>query len=159
MIIIGGRNSGATSAIYMSEQTKANITSIEKDVKLNATLKYIERLLERNVNIITGGNVIKINGENKLESVIIKKNNENIEIKVDYLFLCIGTLPNYSFLNINIKRDEFLRIVVDPLTMETSIENLFAVGDINQLLPKQISNATANGKTAVYYIGKRLLGG
>jgi len=46
-------------------------------------------------------------------------------------------------------------VLVNPETMETKVPNLYACGDLTQLLPKQVSNATAHGKTAVYFISKK----
>lgn len=156
VVVLGGRNSGTTTAIYVSRETTADVTLIEKDSKLNATPKYIERLERTNVKVITNGDTIQIDGNDKLKSITVKIGTTYKKIDADYLFVCIGTFPCYDFLKLNINKDSNSRIWVNPETMETSVENMFAIGDINQLLPKQVSNATANGKTAVYFIGKRI---
>ena len=157
VVVLGGRNSGATTAIFLANNTNANVTLIERDATLNATRKYLERLAKTRVKAITSATVFRINGEDKLESVDMVVGNQTVTIPCDYLFCSIGMKPNLKYLNgLEIATDSLGRIVVDPLTMESSIPNVYAIGDINQLLPKQVSNATANGKTAIYFINKKI---
>ena len=155
VVVLGGRNSGATTAIYLSKETTANILLIEKDKKLNATPKYVERLIDNNVPYLVGANIFKINAEDdSLKSILVEMDDGSVkEIPADYIFCCIGMEPNYSYLHLDVQKNYADRIVVDPRTMEAA-KNLYAIGDINDLNPKQVSNATANGKTAIYYINR-----
>ena len=155
VVVLRGRNSGATTAIYLSRETTANVLLIEKDKKLNATPKYVERLVANHVSYMTDTNIFRINAyDDVLKSICVKTGDAGIKtIPTDYIFCCIGMEPNYKYLKIEVKKDYADRIVVNPKTMEVD-KNLFAIGDINDLNPKQVSNATANGKTAIYYINR-----
>ena len=155
VVVLGGRNSGATTAIYLSRETTANVLLIEKDKKLNATSKYVERLIANHVSYMVDTNIFRINAcGDVLKSICVRTNDGSIKtIPADYIFCCIGMEPNYKYLKVEVEKDYANRIIVNPKTMEAT-KNLYAIGDINDLNPKQVSNATANGKTAIYYINK-----
>lgn len=154
--VLGGRNSGVTTALFLSDNSDSEITIIEKDKQLNATDKYLERLAKTNVRALVDSEVVGVVNGDKLKEIIIRTGSKVYSEEADLIFCCIGTKPNFKFVELELQTDSSNRIIVDPLTMETSFKGLYAIGDINQLLPKQVCNAAANGKTAVYFINKEL---
>ena len=70
--------------------------------------------------------------------------------ETDMVILAIGETPDLSFLPEGIEVSKNT-IVVDPVTLETSMPGIFAGGDV-VLGPASVSEAIASGKRAAYYI-------
>ena len=64
---------------------------------------------------------MSLNGNNNiLTSITIKKENELLDLPCDLVFFCYGY--NQDFIPD--------KIMVNPLTMESNIENIFAIGGV-----------------------------
>jgi thioredoxin reductase (NADPH) len=147
--VIGGRDSGVTAALYFFNLGN-EVLLFEKKETLTASKKYQDRLIDKGVQVSTGVSDIKILDKEKFYGIKITREQTVETIALDYLFVYVGMSPVTDLLSgLPIKTDDNNCIQVNAETMESSIANLYAAGDITQLLPKQISNATAHGKTAV----------
>ncbi|RQD76219.1 MAG: glutaredoxin, partial [Halanaerobium sp. MSAO_Bac5] len=92
---------------------------------------------------------LKIKGEQKVESVIIKNLNtgKQRELKVKAIFIEIGLLPNSGFICEELDINDYNEVVIDE-NNKTSIEGIFAAGDITNIKDKQIIVAAAEGAKA-----------
>jgi thioredoxin reductase len=104
------------------------------------------------IEIITNASVKEIKGTNFVESIIFEDNNskEEKELQVQGVFIEIGNQPATSLVKGLVdftKRDE---IEINPETFETKTPGLFAAGDNNSGIYKQIVTAAGEGcKTAL----------
>jgi len=152
--VVGGGNTALEDIEYLSSLAKkvihinrrsefradnVNIQSYnklakEKDSKIEAYLGYV---------------VEKLNGEDRLESVDIKnlETNKKETIKLDGLFVAIGRVPQTEILDRELKLDDAGYILVNE-KMETSIEGIYACGDITHKMLRQIATATGDGSIA-----------
>ena len=76
--------------------------------------------------------VISLNGNDKLNSVVVKKDNENIEIKADYFIPLFGLTPKLGSISewgLEIEKNSI--VVNNSLDYQTNIPGVFAIGDIN----------------------------
>jgi NADH oxidase (H2O2-forming) len=90
--------------------------------------------IEEHVKILTNHVVLKINGDNKVESVTVKNNytGEEFDIPTKLVVISTGIKPNVELAEaINCKIGETGGIVVNE-KCETSIEDVYAVGDCTQ---------------------------
>ena len=91
----------------------------------------------------------------------IKVNNvkpaEETEILCDGVFVSIGRKPATDFLKESVLLDENGYIVADEST-KTSIEGVFAAGDIRTKALRQIVTAAADGAVAAHYAAEYLTG-
>jgi len=76
-------------------------------------------------------------------------------IELDTTILAIGESPDVSFLPEEVELTEQNTIVVDPLTLETSMSGVFAGGDVVSG-PATVIEAIAAGKTAALSIDRYL---
>ena len=105
---------------------------------------------EPKINIIFDSVVEKISGNLSVEQVILKnvKNNISSPISVNGVFVFVGWLPNTKFLeNTKIKLNDAGYIVTDD-NMNTSIEGIFACGDVRQKILRQVVTAAGDGAIA-----------
>ena len=154
VVVLGGRNSGAVAACYLHD-IGCRVTLIEKKEKIQAKIKYQNRLKERKIKLITFSEIKELRGNKKLESVIIKrKDKTQFEINTEALFIYIGRVPNLDFLKIKIDCDDNGHVLINSFN-QTSIKGLYAAGDTTNKL-KQIITACGDGANAFYYVNKYL---
>jgi NADPH-dependent glutamate synthase beta subunit-like oxidoreductase len=78
-------------------------------------------------------------------------------VELDTMVLAIGESPDRSLLPKTIKITKQNTIIVNPLTLETSIPGVFAGGDV-VTGPATVIEAIVAGKKAAYYINDYLKG-
>lgn len=108
---------------------------------------------EENIEVINNKKIISLNEkDNKLYSVTLS---DNKELKIDGLFILNGYAPNIEFIkNLDIKEEDGYILVSQD--MKTSVDNVFAVGDIIKKDLYQIVTAASEGAVAAINIIKIL---
>ncbi|AWR96434.1 FAD-binding protein [Acidianus sulfidivorans JP7] len=103
----------------------------------------------KNIIPLLGYTALEIKGNSKVESIVVKdiKTNETKEIKVEGVIIEMGYILNTDFLKGLIKLNQNGEIIVDELG-QTSMEGVFAAGDITQVPYKQAVVAAADGVKA-----------
>ncbi len=144
VVIIGGGNSALSSAIYLSGIAN-NITIINRSDKLRADVEEQEEIKNiSNIKVIYNSIVDKIEGNGKIEKVIL---NSAEEINTSAIFACIGQdIDDGYYQNLNLESTK-LGLVVDK-NMKTSLDNIYACGDIINKDLYQIVTAVSEGAIA-----------
>jgi thioredoxin reductase (NADPH) len=131
--IFGGGDSALDWAVELSKNSKVNLIHRRDDFRAaQATVDKVRKLAkDEKINLLTKYQMSSIKGENKLESIDIKSDDDEIKtIKTDYvlgffgLIMQLGPIANWG-LNINKKT-----IKVDTEKFETNQKGIYAVGDI-----------------------------
>lgn len=146
--VLGGSDSANIASLYLADIAKM-IYQIYRGKELRGDKKNIERILKNEkIEIIYETNITELMGEKKLQKIKLDKNyNGNSEINVDGLFIEIGSEPEYGLIEkLNLKTDETGFITVEK-DQSTSIEGVFAAGDITNATGnfRQIITACAQG--------------
>lgn len=152
VVVVGGGNSAAADALYLSRLVKKVILVHRRD-KLRATKIYHEPLMKaENIEFMWNSSVGEILAENRVNGVVIKnkETGEETEIPCDGVFVSIGRKPATEFLNGALDLDEGGYIVADEST-KTNVEGVYAVGDVRTKALRQIVTAVADGAVAVHY--------
>ena len=85
-----------------------------------------------------------IKGDGKVEGLVLDSGQK---VKVDGIFVTIGRKPDTEFLKNKINLDEKGYIITDE-TAHSSMEGVFACGDVSTIAVKQIVTAAATGAIA-----------
>jgi thioredoxin reductase (NADPH) len=116
----------------------------------------MESALERkilemsNLNVVLSTEVLEVVGKDKVEALVIQqKGQEPFRLNVDAVFLSVGWEPDLGFLEIQVEKVEGGYVKTDTSFM-TSVEGLFAAGDIRDTDLRQIITACADGARAAY---------
>ncbi|MDR2437021.1 MAG: thioredoxin-disulfide reductase [Endomicrobium sp.] len=156
VLVVGGGDSAIQEAIYLAKFTK-KVTILHRRSGLRATKILQERMLSySNISIMYNTIPKEIIGEEQIKEVIITdlKTNQDEHLRVDGVFVFIGLVPNTSF-SIGVDIDENGYILTDE-NMHTSIDGIFACGDIREKHLRQVVTAASDGAqaavAAVYYI-------
>ena len=155
VIVVGSRNSGSTAALYLAKHG-AKVTIIEIKDRVQAKNKHTKHFQKLYIEVLTSARIIKLNGLNKLEEIVIQQDKKKIKKKLDGLFVYIGINPN-TFLadSLGVKKNQDGFIQVNA-KQETNIPGVYAAGDVCGNL-KHIVAASGQGATAAYCANNFLL--
>jgi thioredoxin reductase (NADPH) len=172
VFILGGGNSAAQGAIYLSRFASQVVIVVRQD-GLGATMsRYLIDQIEKtaNIQILTQTNLVRVEGETHVERVHLKSLAEG-ECRVEdasALFVFIGTRPHTQWLPETVLRDTkgfivtgrnalhidgFARIwkeTREPMPLETSIPGVFAAGDVRAGAMNRVASAVGEGAMAVH---------
>lgn len=146
--VIGGSDCAATSALTLSDITK-KVYLIYRGEKLRCENINSERLKEKkNVEIHYNSIPLEIGGKDKVEEIKISSRGKKEVLKVEGIFIEIGSAPLADFTkDLNLKTDEEKFINVDE-NMKTSVDGIYAAGDVTHTKLKQVVVAASQGATA-----------
>ena len=153
--IIGGGNSAFEEGNYLSSIAKeVHIFVRDKIIAEQRLVDNVEK--QNNIFIHRNAQVLKLNGTSSLDSADVNIEGNIVNIPIKGLFPYIGFKPAIDFIDQNsLKLDKKNFIVVDE-NMETSVPNIFAVGDIISKSIRQITTATSDGTIAAKIINNRI---
>lgn len=147
--IVGGGNSSISEALYLSNIVKKlYVIYRQKDFKFDSI--DLETLKKKdNVTFIFNSTVSKLNGNEFIESITVKNNEDNneSEISVDGLFISIGFTPLSSLC------EEILELsdngyILSNEECTTNIDGVFVAGDVRKKSVRQLTTACSDGTIA-----------
>ncbi len=143
--VIGGSNAALTAALLLSKYAEKVYIIYRKEKFFRAEPAWVKQV-ESNKKIISifNSNIIKINGTEQVESIVLDTNKE---LTVDGIFVEIGSEPNTKLANqlkLKLEKDY---IIVDKF-QKTSLTGVFAAGDITNNSLKQVITACGEGAIA-----------
>ncbi len=152
VVVIGGGNSAVADALYMSRIAK-KVYLVHRRDTLRATKIYNEPLMQaENVEFIWNSTVSEFITDNRVAGAKIKNVNTGdvTDVECDAIFVSIGRKPATEFLDGAFELDKNGYIIADEST-KTSIEGVYAVGDVRTKALRQIVTAVSDGATAVHF--------
>ncbi len=153
--VIGGGNSAAADALYLSRLAK-KVYVIHRRDSLRAEKIYHEPLFKaENAEFVWDSTVESFDADERIKSVKVRnvKSGEESVIAVDGIFVSIGRKPATDFLAGKLPLDKNGYIVADEST-KTAIKGVYAVGDVRTKALRQVVTAVADGAVAVHYISE-----
>lgn len=146
--VVGGGNTALEDALYLSGLA-SKVYLIHRRDTFRGEAKLVNELEQKdNVIIIYNSNVIKINGNDKVESIVIKNIDESInEIDIDGLFIAVGQEPKNIIFKDVVDVDEKGYIVTKD-DVHTNKKGIYVAGDAREKLLKQLTTAVSDGSIA-----------
>ncbi|POS87593.1 FAD/NAD(P)-binding protein, partial [Erysiphe pulchra] len=134
LVVIGGGDSAAEEAIFLTKYG-SHVTVLVRKGALRASKTMAKRLLSNEKITVKFNHVgVEIKGDEQglMSHMVIKdvKTGRDEEIEAKGLFYAIGHDPATTLVKGQIKTDEDGYIVTKPGTSYTSIEGVFAAGDV-----------------------------
>ena len=149
--VVGGGNSAAAEALYLSRIAKEVILIHRRD-SLRATQIYHKPLMDApNIRFVWNSEVVELLGEDILEQIRVKnlKSGEEQLLDVQGLFVSIGRKPATALVKDQLTLDGSGYIMAGENT-KTSIPGVYAVGDVRSKELRQIVTAVADGAMAAH---------
>ncbi|CAN5854058.1 thioredoxin-disulfide reductase [soil metagenome] len=155
--VIGGGDSAVENAILLADVCPT-VTLVHRGKKLAARREFIEHLQTNHcITIFTESVVSRIIGSEEVEAVEIQRKEaiKPFQMAVGGVLIRIGVEPNMDSFRDQLQLDEKGYIVVTS-QQETSLTNVFGIGDVSNPMAPTISGATGAGATAAKVIASRL---
>lgn len=153
--VVGGGNSAVEEAIYLTKFA-SKVYIIHRRDELRAD-KIIQNRAAKNekIEFVLNSVVCEIQGQDLVNNLILKntKTDEMFNLAVDGVFPYIGITPNVENISGQITQDKAGFIITDE-TMKTSIDGVFAIGDVRNTPLRQVITAASDGAIAGVYAVK-----
>ena len=136
VVISGGGDSALDWTIFLANVAR-EVILVHRKNEFRGALDSVEKVSELakkgKIKLITEAEVIEINGNGKVESVIVNHSKEgNIEVSCDYFIPLFGLLPKLGpIANWGLEIEKNAIKVNNALDYSTNIPGIFAVGDVN----------------------------
>lgn len=156
--VVGGGNSAFT-AVRDLRYFASEIHLIHRRNKFRADEVLVEEAKQaKNVTFHTPMDVVSFLGADELTGVKLKsvEGKEEMNLDVDGVFLEIGLTTNTKPLEDLIELNNYGEVPVDK-NQSTTLEGLFAAGDVTDIKEKQISIAVGHGTLAALTAYKYLM--
>jgi thioredoxin reductase (NADPH) len=150
VVVVGGGDSAIQEALFLSKYAEI-VTVVHRRDQLRANKIFEERArLDPKIYFMWHTSIEEIKGKDKVEEVVVRDvlTNKKTKIKTDGVFIYIGKEPDTEFVKDKIKLDDQGFIITDE-EMKTSIEGVFAAGDVRRKSLRQIATAVGDGAMAV----------
>lgn len=146
--VIGGGNTALEDAIYLSNIVN-KVYLIHRREEFRADDRYVDEVKSKdNIELVLNSNVVKLNGDNKLESIVVENNDKSTkEIKVDGLFIAVGQEPKNEIFNNVVDLDEKGYIISED-GVHTKVKGIYIAGDSRQKSLRQLTTAVSDGAIA-----------
>jgi thioredoxin reductase (NADPH) len=155
--VIGGGDAAAENALLLAEVCPT-VTLVHRGKRLGARTEFVERLRsEHCITIFTESEAQRIIGTERVEAIEILRRGaiKPFQMAVGGVLVRVGVQPNDELFRGQLAQDARGYAVVTS-EQETSVENVFAIGDISNPHSPTISSATGAGATAAKVLAARL---
>lgn len=150
--VVGGGNSAAEDALYLSKLCK-QVYVIHRRDTLRASRTEASRLEQaENISFLWNKQVTALQHDFKLTGVTLRdtQTGEESDLACDGLFVAIGRRPDTALVQDRLACTPEGYLVADETT-RTSIPGVFAAGDVRQKPLRQIVTAAADGAVAAHF--------
>lgn len=147
LMVIGGGDTAVEEATHLTRFGTEVIVVHRRDT-LRASKIMQQRLLSHpKIRMRWDSVAEEALGDDALKSVRIRnlKSNETSVVEAEGLFYAIGHLPNTGFLDGQLELDDAGYVVTTPGTTRTSVEGVFAAGDVQDKVWRQAVTAAGTG--------------
>ncbi|MFI3292147.1 MAG: thioredoxin-disulfide reductase [Rikenellaceae bacterium] len=145
--VVGGGDTACEEATYLASLCKQVYLIVRKDF-LRASKAMQRRVFEtENITVMFEHNVVEVLGDDSGVTGVVARHNDGTDTTLDVagLFLAIGHHPNTEFLAGQLELDGEGYIATTPGTSKTSVEGVFAAGDVKDPHYRQAITAAGSG--------------
>lgn len=152
VMVVGGGNTAVADALFLARFAKKVYVVHRRDT-FRAEKILVDPLLHaENVEVLWNSVPVEFTAEERISGALIKNivTNQEIKVPVDGVFVSIGRKPVTYFLEGSVSLDDKGYIIADE-TCRSSVDGVYAVGDVRTKPLRQIVTAAADGAVAVHF--------
>jgi len=157
VVVIGGGNSAVEESDFIS-RFASKVTIVHQLDKFTANKKAQEKIFSNpKINVIFNSEprTFSKEGGKMITEIENLETKEQRKLVSDGVFIFIGMKPNIKLFRDKLLLDQWGYIKADE-NMQTSISDIYAVGDVTSKKYRQITTAVADGTIAAMAIAKEL---
>jgi thioredoxin reductase (NADPH) len=148
VVVVGGGDSAMEEALFLTKFA-SKVTVIHRRDEFRASAIMAKRLLEHpKVEVIWNTVVDEVFGEDAVEKIALtnRESEEKSELACDGFFVAIGHTPNTDLFADQLEVDDAGYIVLrDGISTATSVDGVFAAGDVADTVYRQAVTAAGTG--------------
>lgn len=147
LYVIGGGDSACEEAIFLTK-FGSKVYIVHRRDGFRASKIMAERAIKNpKIEVLWNHILIKVSGQKVVESVTLQnvKTNKQITKNAGGVFFAIGFIPNTDFFGRQLELHENKYLKVTPGTTRTSVEGVFAAGDVQDHIYRQAVTAAGTG--------------
>lgn len=153
--VVGGGNAAVEEAMYLTKFAD-KVYLIHRRDELRADKIVQERAFKNEKLEFIWDTVVKeIKGDDLVHTLVLEnvKTKEHSNLAVNGIFPYIGITPNVENISGQIAQDAGGFILTDE-TMQTSVEGVYAIGDVRKTPLRQVITAASDGAVGAVYAVK-----
>lgn len=150
--VVGGGNAAVEEAMYLTKFAD-KVYVVHRRNELRADKIVQERAFKNEKIEFVWDSVVKeIKGDTLVHTVVLEnvKTKEILNLPVNGVFPYIGMVPNVENITGQVEQDAGGFVLTDE-TMKTSLDGVFAVGDIRKTPLRQVITAASDGAVGAVY--------
>jgi len=164
VFVVGGGNSAGQAAAHFARYARS-VTMLVRGSNLSEFMSsYLVLKLSAlpNVKILTSVDVAAVEGTDRVRSLHVRHEGQDLEMAADALVVHIGGVPSSEALGVACDPlgyvltgpylGERWKLARDPLFLETHVPGLFAAGDVRHDSIKRVTTAVGDGAMAVQLV-------
>jgi thioredoxin reductase (NADPH) len=147
--VIGGGDSALQEALFLA-RFASKVVIIHRRHELRGALVLQEEVRSNpKIALALNKSIKRIDGDNEVEGVVVEDKDSGKEevINADGVFIYVGYSPNVEMLGEEFERTESGFLLTSP-ALETSVEGVFAAGDVRDKVLRQVVTAAGEGAAA-----------
>ena len=145
--VVGGGNSALEDALYLS-RLAAKVYLIHRRDSFRASKIYVDALgKSTNIEFLANSSVSELIADERVRGIRLA---DGRELEINGLFVSIGRKPASGLALGQLSLDDGGYIVADEST-RTSIDGVYAVGDVRTKPLRQVVTAVGDGAVAVHF--------
>jgi thioredoxin reductase (NADPH) len=147
LAVVGGGDAAVEEGDFLTRYA-SKVYILHRRRELRAQPILVDRARANpKIEFILGSAVKEIAGDEKVRAIRYEQGGSTRELPVGGVFIFVGFVPNSKLFKVHIDHDEGGYILTGR-DMQTSVEGIWAVGDVRAQLTKQIATAVGDGTTA-----------
>ena len=147
LLIVGGGDTAMEEALFLTKFA-SKVTVVHRRDEFRASPIMVDRVLDHpKIDVLWDSVVVEILGDTLVTGAKIRnvKTDEVTDFAADGVFVAIGHTPNTGVFDRELELDDAGYILVDPGTTVTSVEGVFAAGDVTDKIYRQAVTAAGMG--------------
>jgi thioredoxin reductase (NADPH) len=147
LIVVGGGDSAMEEALFLTKFA-SKVTVIHRRDSFRASTIMSDRVLNHpKIEVLWDTAVEEVYGETVVEGVKLRsvKTDEITDFPTDGVFVAIGHIPNTKIFADQLDLDDAGYILAEPGQTSTSVEGVFAAGDVTDKVYRQAITAAGVG--------------
>lgn len=147
VMVIGGGDTAMEDATYLTNHAEKVYIAHRRDELRASKIMQQKALDNPKIEFLWSTVPLEVIGKDSVEKIKMKnvKTNEEFDVEVDGFFVAIGHKPNTDFLKGKLELDDQGYIVTKPNCTYTSVDGIFAAGDVRDRVYRQAITAAGSG--------------
>lgn len=163
VIVVGGGNSAGQAAVFLSNHAKHVHVLVRGPGLASSMSDYLVQRIEdsNRITLHTHCELIELHGERALKSAMWRdrQTQETTTLDISNIFVMIGAIPNTKWLGDCVELDDNGFVVTGrdgSSPFQTSVEGIFAVGDVRSGSVKRVASGVGEGSVCVSSVHRYL---